>query len=262
MLPDERRHALVNLLLQQENGTASVVRLAEVFSVSEMTIRRDLAWLEAKSQVRRIHGGARVATREEPEKPFLERTVDYSEQKQCIGATAAHLVEDGDRIILDAGTTTRQVARHLLSRRNLTVITNALPVAQELARAPQITVMVLGGLLKQEELCTVGPMVIRELARLSVDKLFLSAAGFDLHKGLTDPDIHEADIKEAMILAADRVFLVADSSKWGQVTLARIAPLERIDLLITDDGLTTDARIALAGAGVSVMTPETTLSTP
>ncbi len=255
MLPDERRYALVKLLLQQENGAASVARLAELFSVSEMTIRRDLTWLEARSQVRRIHGGAIVTVNDHSERPFTERAVAYNKQKQSIGAVAAHLVEDGDRIILDAGTTTREVARHLLNRRDLTVITNALPVAQELAEAPDINVIILGGVLKQEELCTVGPMVIRELARLSVNKLFLSAAGFDPERGLTDPDLQEADVKEAMILTADRVFLVADSSKWRRVALARIAPLARIEALITDEGLTAAARVALKSAGINVITP-------
>jgi DeoR/GlpR family transcriptional regulator of sugar metabolism len=257
MLPDERRYALVNLLLQQENGAASVTHLAELFSVSEMTIRRDLAWLEARSRVQRIHGGARVIRNDEMEKTFVERAVEYRDQKRSIGAAAAQLVEDGDHIILDAGTTTHQVARHLLDRRDLTVITNALPVAQELARAPHITVIILGGALKQEELCTVGPMVTRELARLSVDKLFLSAAGFDAQKGLTDPDIQEADVKEAMILAANRIFLVADSSKWQQVALARIAPMDRIEALITDENLNAAARAALETAGVRVITPGT-----
>jgi DeoR family transcriptional regulator, fructose operon transcriptional repressor len=253
MLPDERRSALVRLLLEQENGAASVAQLAELFSVSEMTIRRDLGWLETRALVRRIHGGAIAIIGDAPEKPFAERAVEYSHQKQSIGAAAAHLVEDGDRIILDAGTTTRQVARHLLDRRDLTVITNALPVAQELARSPHISVILLGGTLKQEELCTIGPMVTRELARLCADKLFLSAAGFDVQRGLTDPDMQEAEVKEAMIMAAERVFLVADSSKWGQVALARIASLERIEALITDEELDDDARAALETAGVSII---------
>jgi DeoR family transcriptional regulator, fructose operon transcriptional repressor len=261
MLPDERRYALVNLLRQQDNGAASVAQLAELFCVSKMTIRRDLAWLEARSRIQRVHGGAIAITNDESEKSFIERTVEHSRQKASIGAVAASLIEDGDRIILDAGTTTREVARHLATRRDLTVITNALPVAQELARIPGVHVIILGGALKPEELCTVGPMVTRELARLSVDKLFLSAAGFDPRKGLTDPDIQEADVKEAMIMAADRVFLVADSSKWGQVALARIAPLHTVEALITDEELAADARAVLETAGVGVITPRTPLST-
>jgi len=255
VLPEERRRRIIQMLREQETGTLAVSELASVFDVSDMTIRRDLAWLEGRALVRRVHGGAVTTQTAEPEKPFAERRGEFDEQKRGIGWTAAQLVEDGDIIILDAGTTTQQMVRHLASRRDLTVITHALPIVQELAHIPEIKTIILGGLLKPKELCAVGPTAAQQLGRLAVDKAFLSAAGFDLERGLTDPDIYEAEVKEAMIRAASRIFLTADSSKWQRVALVRFAAFQTLDILITDDALPPEAVMAIEAAGVAVLTP-------
>jgi len=248
-----RRQAIVDVLSQSPDGAVSVTDLAERFCVSAMTIRRDLTWLVAQGTAKRVHGGALLVRQSPIEKPFSDRAVDFGDEKQAIGQAAAQLVDDGDVVILDAGTTTLQVARCLAGKQDLTVITNALPVAQALAGNDEIAVIVLGGILKPEELCTVGPMVTRELGRLSADKVFLSTTGFDLHKGLTDPDIHEAEVKESMIGAADRVILVADSTKWQHNALARIAPAGALHIWITDAGLPQQTADDLADAGITVI---------
>ncbi len=254
MLPEERRHNILRMLRNNSRGSESVAEIADAFGVSRMTVRRDLNWLQSRALVRRVHGGAMVSPLLDDEKPFNERSVELTREKQEIGKAAARLVRQGERIILDAGTTTREVARNFAEIHDLTVITNALPIVQDLARFPRITTIILGGLLKHKELCAVGPMVTRELARLSVDKVFLSTAGFDIERGLTDPDLHEAEVKEAMIHAAGQVILVADSSKWHQVSLARIADLDAIDILVSDDNLSRDAIVALEAEGVRVVT--------
>ena len=165
------------------------------------------------------------------------------------------MIRDGEVIILDAGTTTQQVAANLGDKNDLTVVTNALPVAEELSRYPQISTILLGGILKHRELCTVGPPVTEELSRLSVDKLFLSVAGFTLEKGATDPDLRETEVKQVMIRAARQVILVTDSSKWGVVTFAQVTTLDAIHKIVIDDAIPADAIEALEAEGVEVVTP-------
>lgn len=255
MLAEERRLRIVEILRERESGIVSVVELSELLRVSSMTIRRDLEWLEGMALLRRVHGGAVAYQGVADEKPFVQRHTEFSREKQIVGWAAAELVQDGESIILDAGTTTQQVAKNLAGKKNLTAVTNALPVAEELSKCPQVSTIVLGGMLKQEELCTVGPTVTQELARLSVDKVFLSAAGFTVEKGATDPDLHETEVKQAMIRAAREVILVADSSKWNVTTLAQIAPLKAIHRIVTDSGIPTEAIAAIEAEGVEVITP-------
>jgi len=255
VLAQERRSRIVEILHQRENGLASVAELSEAFGVSTMTVRRDLDWLEGRGLLRRVRGGAVRYPGLIDEKSFRERGGEASQEKQAIGWTAAQLVRDGDRIILDAGTTTLQVARNLTDRRDVTAVTNALPVAEELAQCPHVSTILLGGMLKQRELCTVGPPVTSELSHLSVDKVFLSAAGFSLEKGAMDPDLREAEVKQAMIQAASEVILVADSGKWGVTALVQVTPLDAIDVLVTDDGISPEAVEAIEAEGVEVVTP-------
>jgi DeoR family fructose operon transcriptional repressor len=259
MLAEERRLRIVEILNERENGVVTVAELAELLGVSGMTIRRDLDTLEEMALLRRIHGGAVSYQREIDEKPFQERGEEFNQEKQVIGRVAAQLIHDGERIILDAGTTTLQVARNLADKKDLTAVTNALPVAEELSHCLQVSTILLGGMLKQKERCTVGPTVVEVLSRLSVDKLFLSAAGFTVEKGATDPDLWEVEVKRAMIGAAREVILVADSSKWGTVNLVQITPLEAIHKIVTDDNLPIEAIEMIEAGGVEVVTPRGTI---
>lgn len=255
MPAEARRLQIIDLLERSNMGVVSVRDLARHFHVSEMTIRRDLDWLEEHSILTRVHGGA-VALQKEEEKPFGDRLQESNPQKISIGWAAAKLVQDGDRIILDAGTTTQQVARNLHRHSSLTVITNNIPIAHELAAFHQIETLLLGGVIKHQELCTVGPSVKQELSVLSADKCFLSAAGFNLRQGITDSDMREVEVKQAMIQAAAEVILVADSSKYGLTKLVRIAPLQAVSKIVTDDLLRPEAVAELEAAGIEVITPE------
>ena len=255
MLAEERRFQIVGILTERESGLASVVELSKAFKVSSMTIRRDLDWLEERGLLMRVHGGAMVHAALAGERSFTERGEEFNREKQLVGRVAAQLIRDGEVIILDAGTTTQQVAANLGDKNDLTVVTNALPVAEELSRYPQISTILLGGILKHRELCTVGPPVTEELSRLSVDKLFLSVAGFTLEKGATDPDLRETEVKQAMIRAARQVILVTDSSKWGVVTFAQVTTLDAIHKIVIDDAIPADAIGALEAEGVEVVTP-------
>ena len=208
---------IIDLLGKSGTGVVSVTVLARQLGVSEMTIRRDLDWLEQRSVLTRVHGGA-ISNQKDEERPFEERLLQSNPQKSIIGLAAAQLVHGGERIILDAGTTAQQMARNLIGCSALTVISNNIHIMSALARIAQIEAIMLGGTLKHLEMCTVGPMVTQALSVLSVDKCFLSVAGFDAIQGLTEQDMREVEVKQAMMRSAREVILVADSSKWGQVS--------------------------------------------
>ena len=255
MPAEARRLQIIDLLGKSGTGVVSVTVLARQLGVSEVTIRRDLDWLELHSVLTRVHGGA-ISYQKDEEKPFDDRVLQSNPQKSIIGWAAAQLVRSGERIILDAGTTTQQLARNLAGCGALTVITNNIHIMSTLARFPQIETIMLGGTLKHLEMCTVGPMVTQALSVLTVDKCFLSAAGFDAVQGLTDQDMREVEVKQAMMRSAREVILVADSSKWGQVKLVRLAALNQIHKLVSDDRLPREAIAALEATGVEVFTPE------
>jgi len=255
VLAEERQARILEVLSESENGIVTVSALSELFGVSGMTIRRDLSRLEEAGLVRRVHGGAVSYEGVVYEKPFLTREKECGQEKQEIGRLAAQMIANGETIILDGGTTTQQIARNLAHKEELTVVTNAIPVAVALSNYLRVQTIMLGGMLKRKELCMVGPPVIEELSRMSVDKLFLSAAGFTVERGATDPDIRETEVKRAMIKAAREVILVADSSKYGYVAFAQIAPLRAIHKIVTDDGLSAQAIEAIEAEGVEVTMP-------
>jgi DeoR family fructose operon transcriptional repressor len=255
MLTEERQARILEVLSESKKGVVTVSALSQLFSVSGMTIRRDLSRLEEAGLVRRVHGGAVSYEGVVYEKPFLTREEEYGREKQEIGRLAAQMIANGQTIILDAGTTTQQIARNLAQKEGLTVVTHAIPVAVALSNYLRIQTIMLGGMLKRKELCMVGPPVIEELSRMSVDKLFLSAAGFTVERGATDPDIRETEVKRAMVKAAKEVILVADSSKYGYVAFAQIAPLRAIHTIVTDEGLPAGAIEAIEAEGLKVITP-------
>lgn len=262
MLSDQRRAQILELLAQKASSI-SALELSQQFNVSTMTIRRDLDMLEARNQIRRVHGGA-ILYREDTGKPFFHRQPEFNEEKRAIGELAASLVDDDETILFDAGTTTLATVTALVASlegkvgclKKLTVITHALPLAQELCACENVQVILLGGVLKRKEQCAVGSTVVQALSRFSVDKLFLSAAGIDLERGLTDPDLMEAEVKQAMIHSAGKVIVVADSSKWGTVHLVQIAPWSSIHTLVSDRGLPESARQEIEARGIQVLTPK------
>jgi DeoR/GlpR family transcriptional regulator of sugar metabolism len=255
MLAELRRLRIAEIVRQHESGIVTVAELSRLLDVSDMTIRRDLATLERQSILRRVHGGAVATQQANGEKSFTYRTTRAGPQKQIIGWLAAQLVHDNDRIILDAGTTTLQVANNLSCKNNLTVITNNIPVAKELSQCDNIVLILLGGIVKHNESCTVGNMVRQSLSLLSADKYFLSATNFSLRMGAMETDLAETEVKQAMLRSANQTILVADSSKFDQSALIQVAPLQQIHKLITDDGLPPEAIRAIEAEGVEVITP-------
>ncbi|MFN3742311.1 MAG: DeoR/GlpR family DNA-binding transcription regulator [Anaerolineales bacterium] len=214
--------------------SVQVTELCARFGVSEMTIRRDLAQLERAGLVRRIHGGAISARGRSYEPPFLTRVTTNLEAKQRIGLRAAELVNDGDSIALDVGTTTLEVARNLQRKRNLTVITNSLQIANILANQSGIRLIIAGGIVRPGELSIIGHIAEHTFQSFYVDKLFLGVGGISLEAGLTEFNLEDTLVKQAMVRTAKECIVVADSSKLNRVAFAHIVPLTDIHTLVTD----------------------------
>ena len=232
MLSEERHQIILNILENQ--GSVLVTDLVSQFDVSEMTIRRDLDVLERKGLLRRVHGGAVSDRGRSYEPPFLSRSTTHQEEKERIGKMAAELVRSGDSITLDVGTTTLEVARHLAEKQNLTIITPCFQIASLLCENPSIRLILTGGILRHSELSMVGHLAERVFDEFYVDKLFLAAAGVDFDSGLTEYNLEDTLVKQAMIRTAKQVILVTDSSKFNRVAFTAIAPIDVIDTVVTD----------------------------
>jgi DeoR/GlpR family transcriptional regulator of sugar metabolism len=232
MLSEERHQIILNILENQ--GSVLVTDLVSQFDVSEMTIRRDLDVLERKGLLRRVHGGAVSDRGRSYEPPFLSRSTTHQEEKERIGKMAAELVRSGDSITLDVGTTTLEVARHLAEKQNLTIITPCFQIAALLCENPSIRLILTGGILRHSELSMVGHLAERVFDEFYVDKLFLAAAGVDFEGGLTEYNLEDTLVKQAMIRTAKQVILVTDASKFNRVAFTAIAPINVIDTVVTD----------------------------
>ena len=242
MLPNQRREKILELL--KEDGSAKVIELAKIFKVTEVTVRQDLEKLEKEGLINREHGGAFLKSVEDHVRNFALMNQDNMDRKQLIGKKAAELVESGDTIILDSGSTTTEIAKHLAGRKNLTVITNALNIALLLGAEPGIEVIVTGGEFKPPTLSLTGQKAAAFFEGIHVDKLFLATAGISLRSGLTYPSLSDIIVKKAMIDVAEKVYLVADSSKIGKNAFASLGALSLIDYIITDASINqTDAQI-------------------
>jgi DeoR/GlpR family transcriptional regulator of sugar metabolism len=232
MLSEERHQIILNILENQ--GSVLVTDLVSQFDVSEMTIRRDLDVLERKGLLRRVHGGAVSDRGRSYEPPFLSRSTTHQEEKERIGKMAAELVRSGDSITLDVGTTTLEVARHLAEKQNLTIITPCFQIAALLCENPSIRLILTGGILRHSELSMVGHLAERVFDEFYVDKLFLAAAGVDFEGGLTEYNLEDTLVKQAMIRTAKQVILVTDASKFNRVAFTAIAPINVIGTVVTD----------------------------
>jgi DeoR family transcriptional regulator, fructose operon transcriptional repressor len=249
MFGEERKQRILTAL--RRTPAVRVAELSRALGVSTASIRRDLADLERAGLLKRAHGGAISNGLAVSELSLAEKEDRYHAEKSAIGVMAARLIDAGDTIFLDSGSTTREIARELRHRRGVTVVTNALNIGSELA-ASDVELILTGGQLRRGILSQVGPIAERAIAGLHVDKLFLAANGIDLDKGVTTPNLAEAQTKRAMVERAGEVFLVADHSKFGRVTFGQICDLARIHAVITDDGLPDRMATAIAKRGVKL----------
>jgi DeoR family transcriptional regulator, fructose operon transcriptional repressor len=252
----ERRGRLLDLI--RIRGFAALEELVRELGVSESTIRRDLDALEEQGSAKRTHGGVLYAGGMPRLAEFDERQPANWAAKRAIASQAADRIGDGETVLLDGGTTTYEVAR-LLVGRSLQVVTNSLPVANLFASESRSDLVLLGGYVSPRTGVCLGPYANELLGRLHVTTTVLSAAGID-EEGLFNAHLLLAETEQAMLRAAGRVMVVADSSKFGRKSLTLVAPLSDIDVVVSDDGLVAEWRTRIAAAGpdlvVAVVPPE------
>jgi DeoR/GlpR family transcriptional regulator of sugar metabolism len=234
------------------HGEVGFTELAEEFGVSEMTIRRDLETMEADGLARRVRGGAISVVSRSYEPPLAVRATMASAAKTAIGTAAARLVNDGDTIIIDVGTTTLELAKALHGRRGLTVVTASLPIAAELGIDPDIRVLMTGGQVRSGELSLSGGMAEDAFTAMNCDLAFIGVAGICAAPGLTEYNPDDARVKRAAISAARRTIVLADSSKLGRVAFSTVAPLTLVDVLVTDAPADHPTVLEIAAAGVEI----------
>jgi len=244
----ERRRRIARIVNGQ--GSCSIAELARMLNVSEMTIHRDLSVLESMGLLRKTRGGALAA------EPYLV-PVDYQDrlrssqaEKDAIGRAAAEFIRDGDTIILEASTTALSVARYCRKFTNLLVYTNSPLVVVEMSQMPGVEVYCCGGLLSKRTMCLVGPDAEQLFATIRPDKCFLGANGLTVEEGVTDPLPMEASIKRRMVEVSQEVFVVATHDKFGRVSSHISAPLQAIDVVVTDAGTSEEYIQALTEHGV------------
>jgi DeoR family fructose operon transcriptional repressor len=229
--------------------------LAERLEVSPMTVRRDLAELEGQGYLIRTHGGARKGEAIDSLFSFAGRLKRAGPQKQAIGRAAARLVEDGDILFVDCGTTPFALCPHLRQRKGLRVITTSLPVVAELLHCPGIRVSLIGGEVVGERQAVYGAAAERAIGEYHADKAFIGADGLSLKHGLSSYDEQEAGVTRRMAENAGRVFLLCDSSKIERDSYVRFAPLSLLQALVSDDGLPRGVRERYRAAGIEIITP-------
>lgn len=228
------------LLLVERQQRISVADICTTFAVSEATARRDLDALASEGKVQRVHGGAIALSQTHTELPILQRQREQTNEKIRIGQAAAALVQDGETIFLGSGTTVLEVARALHGKRNLTVLTNSLPVVNTLAGVDEITVICLGGMLRDSELSFIGHITEQALAEVRADKVFMGTRAISLEFGLTHEFLPETMTDRAILKAGKEIIVLADHTKFDRAATVLMAPLERINTIVTDDQVPSD----------------------
>ena len=248
----ERRTKILALL--EANGLVKVNELSNLFNVSDVTIRNDLAQIENKGFLIRTRGGAIKSQRTGIDFKLTEKAKQHSLEKQAIGKKASELIKDGDTVIIDSGTTTLELAKNLNGFENLIVITNALNIASQLVNSEKIKVIMLGGMIRQNSLSLIGPIAENNVKNYFCDKLFMGVDGIDSHYGITTPNTEEAHLNKLMIEISKEVIVLADSSKFLRRSFAFISPITKINTIITDKNIPPEELNNLQNQAVKVIT--------
>ena len=235
----ERQTQILQWISRRQRIT--VAEICRQFSVSEATARRDLDKLHEFGQIKRIHGGAIVVERTLSEVPVIQRINQNAEEKRRIGKLAATLIKEGDTVFIGSGSTTQEVARNLIGRQNITVITNAMTVINLLSQEESISLVAIGGFLRSSELSFIGHLTEQALHELRSQKVFMGIHAISLVEGLMSDYLPEVSTDRVIIQSAPEVVLVADHTKFGKVSTALVAPLSAIHTLVTDTGISETA---------------------
>lgn len=240
-----------------EKGSISIPEVCERFDVSEMTARRDLNQLDRQGLLRRVHGGAIASLARSYEPPFSTRAIKNIPAKIVIGLKAAELVYDGDSIALDVGTTTLEVVGGINRKRNLTIVTSCLQIANrvvsELSLSSDVRLILTGGIVRPRELSLIGSIPERVYRDLHVDKAFIGIGGINPTDGLTEYNLEDAQTKQILIQSAREKIVVADGSKFGRTTFASVAPITAINTIVTDRSAPEEMISKVRQSGVNVI---------
>jgi DeoR/GlpR family transcriptional regulator of sugar metabolism len=231
-LIEERHLKIVRII--QEKEKVSIAELSHEVGVSEITIRRDLQDLSERGMIHRVYGGAIIAEANLIDPPVLQRIQKEKVYKESIGCAAASLIKDGESVFIGSGSTTAYVARNLVNRKRLAVITNALNVGMEFSSSEGVTVIVIGGMLRPSELSLIGHIADQALHEVRVDKVIMGITAISVTAGLSNDYLPEVMTDRAIFGMAPEVILVADHTKFGKVASGYVAPLNQITTLITD----------------------------
>lgn len=252
----EQRYKEIERLLDQE-GSIKTSELCQLLQTSRETVRRDLETMEDKGLLKRIHGGAiRVEDPEEKANSytsFQKRQSEHLSDKEKIARKAAAYISEGQAIALDSGTTALALARVIKNRfRSLTVVTNSLAIANELAGAEGIVLVLTGGIYRADEEAFVSDIATLIFSRINVDLFFLTTCGISVERGITYQRMDEILVQNKMMEAAARTVVITDSSKIGVNSLVKMCDISRISMLITDSGISRQQTEAFEAAGVTV----------
>ncbi len=249
MFAEERRMKILDII--NSGKAVTVEELSRNMDVSESTVRRDLRYMEDKGLIHRTHGGAMNPLPADYEPTFTEKQEEMTEEKKAIGIRAASLIEDGDTVVIDSGTTTMEIIRNLNVNRAM-IITNSPHAAIELQHRQGIEAVLAGGTLRYETLALVGPIADELFRRVKADKAFIGANGISLD-GFMTPNMTEAATKRSMLRSAEKVYVVADSSKFNKSSLMRFADLDEVDGIITDHKLPEDIYNEFSQSGSEII---------
>lgn len=251
MLAETRRRRLLELITRQ--GFATLEEMVKVLAVSESTVRRDLESLEVTGAVKRTHGGAVTAGDNRPLPALEDRVASAREEKEAIGRATAALIEDGDSVLLDGGTTTLEVARAILGRTiQVQVVTNSLPIAQILSADKGVEVILIGGYVYPRTGVALGPLSIEMMQKIRVRKAILGAGGV-VADGIYNSNLLLVETERQMMSCGQEVIIVADRGKFGRLALARLCGLDEVDRVVSDAGLPGEFRDLLESASVDVV---------
>ncbi len=255
MIVEERRAKIVQMLKYER--TVKVSALMQAFGVSVETIRRDLEFLEDEGFLKRVYGGAirKGVFGEEP--TYDTREVINLDAKKAIAAEAAKLIENGDTVFIDIGTTCLEVAKLLSDKKSLTILTNSFMIAKEMTDFPGCRVFLLGGELRKGELSVSGFLTSTNLNLFNADKAIIGAGGVTVESGITDYHPEEAYVRRLMIDRSKYCVVVADRSKFGVVAMNVVCPLEKIGVLVTDDLISEEMKLSLETASIPIIVSST-----
>lgn len=254
LIPAQRRERIQAYLAT--NKIVATADLCEMLDVSEATVRRDLEWLEKDGIIERTHGGAILSQRLNREQEYNKRAQRHPKEKRAIGALAASLIEDGDIVFINSGTTSTQVIRHIRPDLDATIITNNLIASLDIGKVG-FELILLGGTFHSKSLSIAGRYAIKNLSQVYADKAFIGVDGISPKHGCTVPSNAEAEVVRLMVERTQGpINIVTDHSKWGVVSNFEIAPINLIHRLITDGGLDASARASLAAHSFDILIAE------